>query len=243
MSKVAKIIFKSKIDNDDADFDVLYIVQSLYCNGQILKDFIIEEDNQKFQATVTLTSVDALDSKYWPIYIKEFVDKFIISYEIGKENLLYWKDNCNHEESTFYIMDFFYNSCCSPIKCGDCLEGVPFIKLPKLDENDRLEILRTEKLISSILEIIEYDKEYVEKQLDDLTSPLIKMILEVCNNVSLKVKKPVYYHFSIDENIKVCPKCGNKLDNIPIDITKYSEYSNIDKVCKKCNLAFSTIRK
>ena len=91
--------------------------------------------------------------------------------------------------------------------------------------------------------ISEYDLEYANNQLDNIHSPLIKKILEVCNKISIKVQKPVYFHFPIGTNINVCPKCGSKLENIPIDITKYSEYSNIDKVCKNCNLVFSTNKK
>lgn len=241
MSKVAKIIFKNKIENDNADLDVLYIIQSLYCNGQILKEFVIEKDNENFQAIVTLTNIDSLEKKYWPLGIKEFIDKFDISYKIGKENLLYW-NSCVHEESSFYIMDLFYN-CFSPIKCGDCLEEVPFTNFPELDQDDRLEILKIDELVRSIVYISEYDLEYANNQLDNIHSPLIKKILEVCNKISIKVQKPVYFHFPIGTNINVCPKCGSKLENIPIDITKYSEYSNIDKVCKNCNLVFSTNKK
>jgi hypothetical protein len=44
MSKVAEITFKNKVKNEDADFDVMYIIDSLYWNGQIYKNYIIEKN-------------------------------------------------------------------------------------------------------------------------------------------------------------------------------------------------------
>ena len=61
MSKVAKIFFDNKDLEECIVIDGLDIVQALYCNGQILKEYIIEESKNNFEATVTLTSQNALD--------------------------------------------------------------------------------------------------------------------------------------------------------------------------------------
>lgn len=244
MSKVAKIVFKSKVGNDseNLDLDVLDIVQNLYCNGQILKDFIIEEKGYEFQATVALTDDDALRKEYWPLEIKEQTERFNINWVIGEEELLNFSIDSCQDKSSFYILNCWPNII-SPIYCGDCLEEIPLIRFPELNLEERYEILRLRNLHYSFIELEDYDKEYASFQLNNLDSKLVKSSLEIREKLELKLNKPVYYYLSTEKNVTTCPKCGGKLDVIPIDITKYSSYSNIDKVCKKCNLAFLTNKK
>lgn len=239
MSKVAKIIFRSKEINEKAFMDVFYIVQNLYLNGQILKDFIVEEEETRFKATVVLTKDDALEEEYWPEDIKEFKDKFTLDIIIGSNELWYWKDNCCCVEPSFYIFDPFDHTV-SPIKCGDCLEDVSLVQLPALNCEDRCEIVNFQELYCSIINLGEYDSDYSKSQLNNPNSQITNLGIKICEKIKSKTNIPTYYFLLTDENVKVCPKCGGVLETIPIDITKYSSCSNIDKVCKKCNLVFKT---
>jgi predicted nucleic acid-binding Zn ribbon protein len=92
----------------------------------------------------------------------------------------------------------------------------------------------------SISNIGDYDLEYCVSQLENPNSKLNNLGVELCEKIQKKIKKPVYYLQLTDKNAQVCPKCGGILENLPIDINNYSEYCNIDKVCKKCNLVFET---
>ena len=57
MSKVAEITFKKKVKNENADFDVMYIIDSLYWNGQIYNKHIIEENEDIFKKERNLVTI------------------------------------------------------------------------------------------------------------------------------------------------------------------------------------------
>ncbi len=241
MSKVAKIIFKNKNDEEFSDVEVLNIVQSLYCNGQILKEYIIEESKNTFEAIVTLTSPNALDKENWIKEVKEDADKMDMIIEIGDDEILFCnKMICDCDNPSFYIMKNYGHS---SIKCGDCLKEVSLINIPELSIEERQEILCFANLYESIMNIGEYDEQYCCSQLENPDSKLNKLGVDICKRMEAKINKPVYYLQLTPKNVKTCPKCGSSLETIPIDINHYSEYCNTDKVCKKCNLAFLTNKK
>lgn len=232
MSKVAEITFKEKVENKNADFDVMYIIDNLYWNGQIYKNYIIEKNKDTYKATVILTNSEALDKKYWPREVEDLIRKFDIDYKIGEDEVLNWKKDCDCIDSSFYVINPYLN-----MTCGDCLDEVSLIKFPELDQDDRYEISLFFKFHDALQNLSNYDEEYCKKEIRDPNSKLTNMGRELCFKISNKINKPVYYLLISEENVSVCPKCGKVLDNLPIDITKYSDY-NIDKVCKECNLVF-----
>ena len=239
MSKVAKIIFRQKKANDDDLMHVYDIVNHLYWNGQITEDFIVEDEDTRFKVTAVLTSVDALEERYWPEEIKKYLDNLDMEVIIGNGETWDCDDNCSCEESSFYLLNVFPH----PIKCGDCLEAVALFRLAELSCEDRYEMVYFKKLYNTIENLGEYDLEYNKAQLNDPNSKLTNLGLEICKKITSKIHVPVYYYLLTDKNVDKCPKCGGKLDNLPFDITKYSEYGNIDKVCKKCGLVFFTNKK
>ena len=83
MYKVAKLIISSyskneKISADDID----NLFSMLYKNGQILNNWIIEKYEDRFEARVTTTDDDSLDSKYFNSYIANQIKRFKVEIEI-----------------------------------------------------------------------------------------------------------------------------------------------------------------
>ncbi len=242
MSKVAKIILRAKEIDDDDFISVFDIVNNLYWNGQILKNFIIEEEETRFKLIVVLTKEDALEEEYWPEEIKDKKEKFDLDIIIGNDELCYCKDSCICEKSSFYILNPFMNGI-SSIRCGDCLEEIFLVKLSELNCEDRYEIVNFQELYHSIYALGEYDLEYNKMQLNNVNSKISSLGISICEKIEKKTNIPTYYFLLTDKNVNKCPKCGKELETLPIDITKYSEYCNIDKACKNCHLSFMTNKK
>ena len=238
MSKVVKIIFRSKIFDEDNLINIFDIVNHLYWNGQILNNPIIEEEKTRFIVTVSLTQDESLEEEYWPRDIEKIKKKFHIDIIEGDSEFNYCEDGCSCGNSDFYIINPFMISLISPILCGNCLESIPLYKLDGLNCEDRYEIVHFSELYESINSLKEYDPEYHKNHLNNSDSKITNLGIEISKKIERKTSIPTYYFLLTTKNVDFCPKCGGKLDNLPIDITKYSEHGNINRVCKKCNLAF-----
>ena len=84
MYKIAKITFKPLIEESKENIaeKIESILHMLYLNGQIIKEWIVETNDEYFIATTITTDDDSLDSKYYNDYIRKEIADFEISFEI-----------------------------------------------------------------------------------------------------------------------------------------------------------------
>ena len=249
MYYLAKILYKPKGDSYFDYIDVDYLNTLFYLNGQILGEYIVDDTDMGIIGTVMLTSLDSLEPEYWSKEIEEVIKDFDIEIKVLNKKEHCWSyDECDCGGSSFYILDCsaaaLLNEGYSPIRCGDCLKQVLLIDLPGLEFDDKEEILRYVEIHRALATVLTSPKDYDQKELASLMlkydSKIVKHGIEICKNIEEKIGKPVYYYYNQSNNLKVCPKCGKKLENIPVDIIGYSHEGNIDKVCEKCHLAFYT---
>ena len=83
MYKIAKIVFKPLIDNEETIVEkIRSIIQILIQNGQILDESVLESHENYYIANVITTDDDSLDIKYNNRYLLREIGKFDIDIKI-----------------------------------------------------------------------------------------------------------------------------------------------------------------
>lgn len=246
MYKVAKLIISSyskneKISTDDID----NLFSMLYKNGQILNNWIIEKYEDRFEARVTTTDDDSLDSKYFNSYIANQIKRFKVGIEIIADDALA-SDSCHCKEHSYYIISVFPDDMTSPIICGDCGREIPLIRIPYLfNEEEHYSILTFQSIYNSVdnLWMNSLSDRFSKRQIIDPKSQLNIRGLEIREELEKKTKRPVYLLISNpigglfefvknNKNLDNCPNCGGDF--------RFLKNAFVDKVCDKCRMAFIT---
>lgn len=246
MYKIAKLIFKSILENkEDQKYSLDNLLSMLYKNGQILKDWVVEEYDNYYEVRVITTDDDSLNEKYYNKYIKKKIANFVVSVEI-LTNDAYADDCCHCDTHSYYVIMNNPDDMSSPIICGDCGREIPLIRIPYLfNEEEHYSILSFQELYKSVDNIWMQglSDRFSKKQIIDYKSALNKDGLEIRKELESKVNAPVYYllanpiggYFEFEKNnknLEKCPKCEGQFMKL--------KDSCVDKVCTKCRLAFIT---
>jgi len=244
MYKVAKIIFKPKItDEEEISENICDILSMLYQNGQILNEWIVEKQELQYIANVITTDDDSLDSKYYNCYILKKLDYFDIDIEIICDDPMSF-DSCHCDEHSYYILFVDPNDKSSPIICGNCGKEIPLIRIPYLyNEKEHYSILHFQRMYEAVfnLWLDTLSDRFTKRQVVDHNSQLNKTGMDICTELEKLTNKPVYYFllnpigglYQFEKNNKeldFCPKCGGNFTKI--------NHAYIDKICHTCRLAF-----
>lgn len=130
--------------------------------------------------------------------------------------LLDTHDICKCVNPSFYILFTTFLHTSSPIRCGDCGNFIPLYKLPKLDgEEEYNSILGWEeeyKACDSLFMLSGVGESFGYRQMSQLTSNLTKEGLDICQKMTKKVQRPIYYylHKYYRPHKENCPGCGKK---------------------------------
>ena len=244
MYKVAKIIFKPcKAYLEDIADTIDGILAMLYKNGQISEGWSVEKHDQTYVANVVTTDDDSLNPKYYNQYIFKETENFDMETQIICDDSTA-SDSCHCLKHSSYILAVEPYISSSPVICGDCGKEIPLYKIPYLyEEKEHYTILNFQKTYQAVshLWFDSLSDRFTKRQITDFDSQLNKRGADICNELELKVDKPVYYllrnpiggWFEFEKNnksLKVCPKCGKELAKFD------GRYA--DKVCCDCRLAF-----
>jgi len=243
MYKIAKIYIKSKIDDTEEFIDDAFeFLGMLYKNGQILYDYIVESYSDHLVANVTITDVDALNSKYFNSYILDILNNLEYSFDVIADSTISG-DSCKCEDHDFYILGIFHDNDLSPILCGNCGEEIPLIHVPYIDQTEEhFSILYFQREFKAVerLWMSSLSDRFTKRQLTSYNSRLTKNALEICRSLEKEVYKPVLYLLPLRDSfdvtkreyhVDVCPNCQDELEII-------ENNESISKVCWKCKLAF-----
>ncbi len=245
MYKIAKLTINTSICKDKVPFLLEDLFCTLYMNGQILDNWIIEDHNDHYEARVTTTDDHSLDEKYYNQYVLDKLKDFQMDVQIIADDA-YSSDCCHCEEHSYYIISVNPADASSPIICGDCGKEIPLIRIPYLyNEKEHYSILTFQSIYNSVDNLWRnsLSDRFTKRQITDYNSQLNKLGLDIREELEKKVGKPVYlflgnpigglYEFEKNnKNLEACPKCGGSFRKIENDYA--------DKVCDECRLAFIT---
>ena len=244
MYKIAKLTFKPRFEDKNKSAEMIDdVLWMLYKNGQITTgECPVEDYGEYFVATVTTTDDDSLERTYFNEYILEYFVDFDFDINIVA-NAMGFDDCCHCDDHSYYIIAILYDEISSHIICGNCSKEIPLIKIPYLyNEKEHYSMLEFQSMYNSVFNLWQkcLSDRFTKRQLADTNSQLIKIGLEIREELENKTKKPVYLSVEHDigeilkrkpeRNIDCCPKCGKKLKDI------INLYAN--KVCDDCRLAF-----
>ncbi|MCL2387543.1 MAG: Zn-ribbon-containing protein [Defluviitaleaceae bacterium] len=234
---------------DEFDNHMHSFMSCLYKNGQTLGKFEnkVKLDDH-YACRIATYEMDSLDEKYFNKYCKERITK--ISEMSVKEPVFHFvgknynvRAGCACESPSHYILLHSLDGE-SPVVCGDCLEGVPLYKLPKIqyassgEEHDN--ILWWEwKYEGYQLQFIGWhgkEERRCHKMMSNPKSPLSKEGRRICKQMEKLTKKPFYYFLYnwYKDNKKTCPKCKKPWVNKDWD--NKNKKIRYEYVCKKCRL-------
>ncbi|MDE7212951.1 MAG: Zn-ribbon-containing protein, partial [Anaeroplasmataceae bacterium] len=240
MYKVAKIKFIPLLEDKEASIDSLgNLMGCLYKNGQILEEYVVEDHDSYYIATVTTTDDNSLNECYYNEYIQKEIKNFEVSYEIIADDA-FCEDSCHCKDPSYYIMDCDSEDSTNPVFCGDCGCEVPLYKIPYLDgEKEHYTIQEYRRLYNSVYRVWLHglSDRYSRRELIHYKSKLNKEGSRICKELEEKLGKPVYFliinplacyyqYKKNNKNLKVCPKCKGKF--------RFIEDGYADKVCDKC---------
>ena len=207
MYKIAKITIESKCNNKYEELDdIEWLFTMYYRNGQVLENYLIEEYDNHYIVTITLTDDDSLDEKYNNKYVKDQLNKVkITNIEIVSNDAL-TTDSCHCTEyDRFYLVPS--QDISSPIYCSKCEKEIPLYKLPRYYDDEYTPILDFLKMYHSLnnLWIYGLNDKYIEKELMNPKSSFNKLGLNICKTYSKLLKKDVLlrinkFHYLEDKN-------------------------------------------
>lgn len=247
MYKVAKIkLIPLLEDKEKIIVSLVNLFGCLYKNGQILEEYIVEENEKEYIATVTTTDDDSLNACYYNEYILQEIKNFEFSYEIISSDAFCMDTNsCHCKSPSYYIFDCGNNDIISsPIFCGDCGNEVPLYKIPYIENTKEHYCIQDyQRLYKGVYEIWIHSLKdrFSQHQITHYNSALNKRGIELSKELEEKLEKPVYSFINKpigsyyqpkknNKNLKKCPKCKGKF--------RFIENGYVDKVCDACRLAF-----
>lgn len=241
---IYKLEFLPKYEVSEEHEELLWdYLSSLYKNGQIMEDYNIIEQDNKYVAIITLPEKVSLDNIYCNEYVRQYREKVTQRFEIS--NLEYFGKNINMEDvctcnnPSWYLMYTDYARLESPISCGDCGKGVPLYRLPKYqDEREYYTMLEWQRAYNSFDRLYMYSicDRFILRHLNNPKSELFKIGLDIRRDLEVKLHRPVYYYvfyasnYSKKVHSKECPICNNHWN------TSLNE-SIVDRMCYRCRLA------
>ncbi len=239
MYEIAKIKIESTNINKEEELDdIEWLFTMYYRNGQVLENYLIEDYIDHYIVTITITDDDALDEKYNNKYVKEQLKKVKISNVEIVSNDASATDSCHCTNyDRFYLVPSMDIS--SPIYCSKCEKEIPLYKLPRYYDDEYTPILDFVKVYHSLnnLWIYGLNDKYVEKEVTNPKSKFNKIGLNICKTYSKLLKKDVllkinsFHLLEVEEELTVCPKCGNEL-------VKHENSWVYQKECKKCKIVY-----
>lgn len=221
---IKKSVQLNRFDEEQNAIDVLcYLLGAYKHNGQIVDGiYPIFDDGDYHSMLVNIFNHDSLDKKFnddyteqWLSYLKddEFLSQ-IISIDVESDPI-----STPEQESAFILTTQSYHTE-SPIKGFDSLNPIPIHYLPKTYEpcNNYQNILDWQRDYQSCdgLQMgCRVGEKWALAQMGDLNSELTQQGLEICQILTEKMGKPVYYHLfkyyiTDDEENSKCPKCGGE---------------------------------
>lgn len=237
----AKIDYGSYQDGVD---DILYgLISAFVQNGQIADcrthpNFI---ENECLCVIVNIFNNDSLDKKYHNIYINKILSKlktddFKIEI-LGKE--FKSLDIATPNSTNAFILTTHCYTNESPIRSFE-FDPIPIHYLPKThqDNESYYNLICWQKDYQACDDLqmqCRVGEQWALTQMGDVNSELSKQGLEICQILTEKLSKPVYYNLYQyyclpDEQNRKCPKCGGEW------LLKEPLHNEYDFKCDNCYL-------
>lgn len=244
MYQIVKIKFEPlTVEKNQTIKQIEDFLNDLHMNGQILTGWVLEERHPFFVATVTTTASNALDKRFYNVYLQEKASNWKISIETVCNDALA-TDHCNCASHRFLVMHADMDYCSSPVLCGDCGKEIPLVYLPHLfDEQEHYSILNWQSIYHSVENLWRnsLSDRFFKRQLTDHASQLNQRGQEIREELEKKTEIPVYMFLKNpigglyqaeknNRNLSCCPKCSGSF--------RFLENAPVDKVCDTCRLAF-----
>jgi len=241
-----KITFtpKTNIDDHEAITDLLWdYLGCLYKNGQILKDYLLTQNDDSYMAFITPSDDDALDENHNSVYVSEYLTelKNFLDFhtEIIGENLNTEKICCCAEKPKWYMLYTDWTVEGSPVVCGQCGKSVSLYKLPHiLGQQEHYGVLGWYQAYKNVDSLFLYclSDRFTYRQMNNPESQLSKYGRDICKAFEEATGIPFYYYLFHYQGLHgrrktpaICPSCGK-------DWKLTGKKTFIDYKCDKCRL-------
>lgn len=241
------IDYENEVFFKDEDGLIKDYLMTLNKNGQIMSDYSLLKDNDKYIVYCNVAEVDAINEKYNNEYVNRSYKYLTIKLDVLGDNISYY-DDCDCGKTSWYLLYADYTSfdSDSPLFCGECGKAISLHKIPKLfGEKEHWKLLIYQETYTAVdtLWMNSLSDRFTKRQITDVNSQLVKSGLEVRKELEDKLSKPIYLYirkpmggwFGPDTNEKTfdkCPICGESLQpSLNNDIC--------GKMCHKCRVSYN----
>lgn len=248
-ARVIEIIPNDK--NPEVDFDELIgrFICSLKNNGQILSEYLLVNDDDKYSLYVTTPKLDSLNANFDSTYaardraeLKKHCSFTVRS--IGKN--VYSEEYCSCDDWSIIEMETFAQDIDSVFICCTCGKPIALYELPHLDrQSDHGCIINWQNAYRATDELWldGLSDKFTGKQLGNVNSRLNKLGKKIAAAMSRHTGAKIYLHISNDipdqmqyatvdgQLTGLCPSCGK-----PMKYVKFCDDYEIF-VCDDCSLS------
>ncbi len=252
---VCDIYFYPKKDilKDDMSFgfadELILLFGVLSRNGNIYGDEIIADLGDEIRVTCAAADENGLKKEYFDGHCLKSWEQ-VVRFSEKEPKIIYLQDKKTNDriknfqsETEFYLFTHLFDKS-SPLCIGSVGYVLPLFYLS-------LDIELKEDINSWVSHYRNYDDLYMSswtfeilayKQMADPKSELSEKGLEICQKLEVILKKPVYYFlhrywgFSVGDDDRICPLCGNENWLIEDYNEKAIGIKRWPYKCEKCRL-------